>query len=1110
MFLGASLLLFGTGIALAADDVRVTSNVVVDGVQQGRAVTVTVLDNMGPVIGANVIVKGTTNGNITDLDGNAQLQNVPANAVIVVSYIGYVTREISVGNQTSISVTISEDTQALEEVVVVGYGTQQRKDITGSVAVVDTEAIHETPVATFAEALQGRASGVYIQSSGAPGSDTQIRIRGVGTVNNAGPLIVVDGVSDVPMSSVNPNDIETLQILKDASATAIYGAQGANGVIIVTTKQGDKGGRVSVSYAGYAGFAKMANDGYDVLNGHEAMEFEALGQTNAWEQRGKKAGAHPQFGSIHDGGLTMPYAIIPAGLSKDQVISQFGSIENWEAAYRPTAAAAYARSAYAQMIEDGYSEAEARQGTDWYDAVVQTGFIQDHQISLLGGFDKGSYSVSVGFSTREGTLKSSFFDRYNLRANTTFNPNKYITIGQNTNLSVQESGGDRGDGGEGSVYAKTYTMQSWLPVYNIGGDFAGSRASMGGRDVTSAYVAYEQSLATSRNFRGQSTVFAEVKPIEGLTIRTQYGATLSGSWSNSFSPVTIMHNKEGRGNNSFNESASYSFGWQWTNTASYTRTFNEDHTMTVVVGSEALDQNQGRSVSATRINYDFEKDPNTWQINNGSSSSLSNSGSINSHTTMFGLFGRADYSYQGKYLVTATIRRDASSRFSEANRWGTFPSVSVGWRMSDEAFMEPTRSWLDDFKWRAGYGTTGNSNIDAYNWAYQYGTSNDYLYAIDGSDSGNSQGYHVTFLGDPNAKWETVKSLNVGFDATALGNKLNFSFEWYIRTTTDMLVDANFSSLAGNASKPKVNVGELENTGFDMSIGYRDRIGDLRYNVTANLSTYKNEVKDLGGNTLYSSTRLSNINITRVGDPIGMLYGYQVDGIYKSVEDVMNYTNDKGEKVLPYGVASWEALDPADFIGRYKMKDVDNSGAIGAGDRTIIGNPHPDFTGGLNIGLNYKNWDLSTYLYFSIGNDIFKMYEFYTHYGALQSNYSKARRDGSWHPVTNPNGKYPLWATTAEEGPEANNEPHSMYIEDGSYLRMQTLSLGYTIPTNIIRKIGLERLRVYAQISNVFTITDYTGLDPEIRGGSNNRSMGQDFGAYGMPRQVLFGVNLSF
>ena len=467
VFLGASLFLCDGYPIIAAEVGDLTPNVGTRSLQQdGRRVICTISDKAGPIVGANVLVKGTTIGNISDMDGRVILDGVPSNAILVVSYIGYVSQEIPLkSSQTNVRIQLVEDTQALDEVVVVGYGTQSKKDITGSVAVVSTDAIHETPVATFAEALQGKASGVYISNSGGPSGETTIRIRGVGSLNSSDPLIVVDGVSGVDISSVNPNDIESMQVLKDASATAIYGAQGANGVIIITTKQGTRADRVRVSYNGYFGVPKMANSGYDLLNGWESMEFEELGQQNLYNYRGL-ATSHPQFGQIAatgGKGISMPYAIKPAGYSEQQIIDMYGSVEAWEKSYVDDGSSSWARSAYYQMLADGYSDAEARKGTNWYDEIVQTGKIQDHQISLVGGGEKATYSVSLGYTNREGTIQNSYFKRYSLRTNTTYNPNKYFTMGQNTNLAAMETGGESGRQGDANTFAKTYTMNSWDP-----------------------------------------------------------------------------------------------------------------------------------------------------------------------------------------------------------------------------------------------------------------------------------------------------------------------------------------------------------------------------------------------------------------------------------------------------------------------------------------------------------------------------------------------------------------------------------------------------------------------------------------------------------------------
>ena len=1084
--------------------------------QKGRTVKVTVKDAAGEIIGANVIVKGTTIGSITDMSGVAVIQDVPNGAILQVSYVGYTTVDVPLkNNQESIVVTLKEDAEALDEVVVVGYGTQAKKDITGSVAVVSRDDIQVQPVSTFAEALQGRAPGVYVNTSGGPSGETTIRIRGVGSMKGSDPLIIVDGVQDVDISSVNPNDIDSFQVLKDAAATAIYGARAANGVIIITTKQGNKAGKVRITYNGYISASQMANDGYPMMGAWESMKAEEQSQWNLVNYRGydKSQVAHQQFGSIANGELQMPYAIVPTGYSKDQIISEFGSIDNWVNSYNSETGPYYSRSAYYQMLEDGYSEEEAREGTNWFDEVTQTGISQNHELSVTSGNEKGQYAFSLGYTNREGTIKNSGFERYNMRLNTTYNPTKHFTIGQNTNIATMKITGERGRQGDANTFGRTYTMASWVPLYNVSGQFAGSVGG-GGRDVSAYSTVYNTADDWIRFLRLQSAVFAEVKDpwIKGLTVRTQFAASIRGGWDATMNERSIEYNKEGTSQNYFTESGSWYFDWQWTNTATYKTTFADDHDLTVMIGSEALKRNIGRNISGTRYDYVFESDPNTWTLDNGGTSNITNSGSMGEKYTMFGYFGRVDYSYQGKYLATFTVRRDASSKFSEKHRWGTFPSASLGWRISDEPFLQTARqSWLDDLKLRLGYGTTGNSNIGSYNYAFQYANENASLYSISGDNSGASTGYAMTNLGDTEAKWETVKMFNVGYDFTAFNNRLTSSFDFYVKNTSDMLVDANWTYLAGGAEKPSVNIGSMRNVGVDFSVGWRGKIGQVSYNVNANASWYRNEVTKLGSSNLYTSTRISELNITTVGQPIAMFYGYQLDGIYKSVDDVLNYKNDNGGTVTPYGTTE-ESLNAQSWVGHYKFKDLNNDGRIDQDDRTIIGNPHPDLTGGINIGINWKDWDLSTYLYYSIGNDLYAHYQYYTYWGNLSNVYSRDRVQNAWNPETNPNGTLPLWVS-GDTAPETTLS-HSGYIQDGSFLRMQTLTLGYSLPKSVVSKLNLSRIRVYAQLANVFTLTGYEGLDPEVRSNngdsSNDMMKGIDYGSYGMPKQYLIGLNVEF
>ena len=1086
---------------------------------QSGTVTGIVTDVDGePLIGVNVTVKGTTTGITTGIDGGYSLQPVTNQSILVFSYVGYIAQEIPLGNNRTINVQLLEDLRTLDEVVVVGYGTQVRRDISASITTVSAEDLKEIPVATFAEALMGMAAGVFISTTGAPGSQTTMRIRGVGSVNAgaAGPLVIVDGISNVDVNTINPNDIESFSILKDASATAIYGARGANGVILITTKQGLKdSGRVRVTYDGYIGLSTMANNGYDIMDAWEQMEFIQQGMINARDIRGVNPGSHAQFGTLDaNDKLSMPYAIRPAGYSQQQIIDRWGSVEAWVASYQPNGTNSWMRSAYAQMLADGYSEAEARKGTDWYNLVTQTGLIQNHSLSLQGGNgEKGMYSVALGVNTTEGTIKESYFNRYSLRVNSIYHPTKYLTFGFNVNLAVTENGGDRGGNSDGGGFGRTLTTQNWIPVYAVDGiNFAGTQASDGGRNRTPMVEIDSYGRETNRNFNGQASVYAELKPLTNLVIRTQYAPRMSGQWETSFSPITIMHDKEGRSDNSYSETARHSFSWQWTNTVNYNTTFNVDHSVSVVAGVEAVDENRlGRNLTGTRRDYIFENDPNTWTVSNGNTAQQTNSGSISTHTTLFGYFGRAEYSYKGTYIVTGSVRRDASSRFAEANRWGTFPSISGAWRLSDEAFMQPTRSYIDDLKIRVGYGTTGNSNTgndNAYNWAFPYGTSIDHAYDVAGANNSIYTGFGATALGDANAKWETVRSVTLGTDITALNQRLTVNFEWYTRQTTDMLVAANWSSLAGSATKPRINIGDMSNKGVELTVGWRERKRNFNYNISFNLSTYRNFITRLGSADIFQGSRIANQTITTSGQPIGMYYGYKVLGIYKNVDDVLNYQTN-GQTVLPYGAPGRDNYNPQNWVGRFIIEDVNGDGAITADDRTIIGNPHPDFSGGFNASIGYGNWDLSTQIFYQYGNDMIAQFKFYTHYGALQAPFARERRDLSWHPVTNPEGTLPLWALIGNEGDEAANQANSSYIEDGSYLRMRNLTLGYSLPRNTVRSIGLERVRLYLQVSNLFVLTKYSGLEPEVRT-SNEMNRGLDFGAYGQPRQYIFGVNISF
>ena len=930
----------------------------------------------------------------------------------------------------------------LSDVVVIGYGTQRKSDLTGSVTNVSSEDFNTGLVSSPEQLINGKISGVQIMSnSGSPTAGSTIRVRGGASLNASNdPLIVLDGVPLEQggisgndgnfLSLINPNDIESMTILKDASSTAIYGSRASNGVIIITTKKGNSD-KLKVTFS----------------------------TTNSIQTRTRMADM----------------------LSYDQFVNVVKT-----------------QGSAAQQALLGTAN------TDWNDQVYHNAFGTDNNLSLAGRIAPNwPIRVSVGYYNQDGLLKTDNAERFTGSLSLSpsfFDDHLKLTINAKGSLNKNQFANT-------SAIWGASTMNPTIPVYSGTDAFGGFTEAITGDGspvtggVRNPVGLLEQRDAHSKvvRFIGNFDVDYRLHFFPDLKLHATLGYDYAeGKGSEYVSPEAAQYYTTG--------GYYYPYGPQK----------NENRLLTLYANYNKFVDTLNSSFDAT-VGYDYQywksATPATTQMNAAGEIQTQYRASDQRHV-LLSYYGRLNYSYGSRYMLTATVRRDATSRFAQSQRWGTFPSLSLGWRMSDEVFMEKTRTWLDDLKVRAGYGTTGNSNIGAYNYAFQYATGNDYLYGITGADSGASPGYAISNLGDVNAKWETTKMFNVGLDVTALNNRLTGSIDYYIKKTSDLLVNANWSALAGNATKPKINIGDMQNKGLDFSVGWRDKVGDFSYSVNANISTYKNKVTQLGSSDLFTNTRLSKVNITTVGQPVAMFYGYQVDGIYTSEQDVLNYKTADGKTILPYAVADEASLNPQSWVGRYKIRDVNGDGKIGAEDRTIIGNPHPDFTGGVNLSVGWKGFDLSTFLYFSVGNDLYKHYQYYTHFGALQSNFSKDRLENSWDPVTNPDGIYPLWAGTSNEGTEAANESNSTYIEDGSYLRMQTLTLGYTLPKSILNKIKFEKIRVYGQVSNVFTLTGYSGLDPEVRSNnedsSNDMMKGIDYGSYGMPRQFILGVNISF
>lgn len=1085
-------LLVGSGYTLPAH-----ANEAVTNKPAIEKITGTVKDTRGEaLLGVNVIVQGTTNGTVTDLDGNFSLEVEP-NATLVFSYIGYITQAVQ-ATDVVINVVLREDSQSLDEVVVVGYSTQQKKDITGSVAVVDTKDLLASTGSSAAAQLQGKAAGVFIGTSGSPGSATMVRIRGINTVNDNGPLYVIDGVStrDQDLSSLNPNDIESMQVLKDASSAAIYGAQASNGVILITTKKGTKTGQPRLTYDGYFGATKTGKR-YDVMNSYDRLNTEWQAQKNGNDISGATAEgvlpSHVQFGTWSDSFVNhIPnYLTVTGSNGENQDPANYSYPDNMMAPFSDT---------------------------NWWDEISQTGIIQNHQVSLSGGTDKGQYTLSANYFGQEGTVIESYYNRYQMRANTSFNVREWLRIGENFTYSFSKNNGLDFSGTESSPYSWTYRASPWVPVRDIEGNYAGSKLAGTGnwQNPVAIQERNKDNYYTTNRIFG--SLFAEVDLYKGLTFKTNFGLDYRNDYYyriNKYNPEFSETTNE----NSLEEENNFNYRWVWTNTMTYNTRFGEDHALTVLVGTEAIRDGLGRRLYGRRTNYLYEDNIDTWTLNMGENNAQrSVESEYKGEYALFGLFGRVDYGYKDKYLLTGILRRDGVSRFSDTHRYGIFPSISAGWRISEESFMESSRDWLDDLKVRVGYGETGNSEIRvATNYANLYSTNTEKTnYDITGQNTSESMGYRLSTYGNKDTKWETNRMVNLGLDMTFASGKFSTTLELYHKKTSNMLVQASYSAFSGEAGSPYVNFGDITNKGIDFMFNYRDRKGDWSWDLSLNLSTYKNKVGRLSQADDYSlwgsGTRIEGyVTRTTKGHAISEFWGYKQEGFYETVEDVM--------KTIPIGFDGEMTVEEAQkWIGKFKFADTNGDGRLDSDDQTFIGSPHPDLTAGLNATITYKNWDLTMFFYSTIGNELYNNTKYFTDFWLFGGNKSTRMLDQSWVAGAN-NSKATLPVLDYNDG-YSGNYSNSYYVENASFLRMKNLVIGYTFPKEWLTKLTIQSLRVYLQAENLFTITGYTGLDPEFTNAYLRQSddsdnpvdlrKGIDMGGWPTTKRFLFGVNFAF
>ncbi|MEX2591975.1 MAG: TonB-dependent receptor [Anditalea sp.] len=1037
-----------------------------------RTVTGTVTDDLNEGLpGAAVLVKGTSTGTITDMSGNYSIEVPNDQAVLVFSFLGFENVEETVGSRSTIDVTLDQGVSALDEVVVTGYGSQSRREITGAVTSVDSEELLSLPATTFAQQLQGRAAGVTIVNDATPGGGATVRIRGFGTINNNDPLYVIDGVPTQNQGNLNPNDIESIQILKDASAASIYGSRAANGVIIITTKRG-KVGEPTISFDAYYGSQK-ADSEPDPLNAEELGRYLYLANVNAG-----RTPSHGQYSFGPNGEVTIPDYVFPSrGMEGDPEVNP---------------------DLYA--LEPGNIYPITRSAdTNWWDEVTRRAPIQSYQVSASGGTENGRYALSINYFNQEGIVNDIGYDRYSVRANTEFKAlNNRLTVGENLSVTVGNRKGGFGNGSAGNNAEQNAVFSSslqhpLLPVYDIMGNFAGSRGSNLGNNYNPVAVLSRAQDNRNLSLRAFGNVYASLDITDEIMVKTSLGVDATNRRARYIGRPQPEY-VEGNFVNSSTSENEYSYQWIWSNTLSYAKTFNDVHAFDAYLGIESIKE-FGEIFGAGRQRFAFEATPIISYLDLGDPNTATNFGRVVSDYRLYSQFGKINYAYDGKYLVQFILRNDGSSRFLQASRSATFPAFSLGWRLSDEPAVANALPFVSDMKLRYGWGKTGNQLIGDYNAYTTYrSTIFNAGYPIDGSVSTPALGFDAQRFGNPDARWETTTSNNLGLDAEFLDGKFFFELDIWNRVTTDMLFQVPINYGHGDAIAPFTNIGQMTNKGLDLNLGFNETAmgGELRYGVSANYSMYRNNVDKLDNNednVLFgASTRVPSVTVTQVGSPISSFFGYNNLGIFQNQEEVNAHP--------AYG--SYNA------VGKFKVEDVNEDGVITDADRTIIGNPHPDFTYGINLNVGYGNWDLTVFGNGSVGNDIFNYLNYWTDFNTFQGNKSKAALYDAWQP-DNPGGTLPIM----DSDDQISSRPSSYFVEDGSYFRLKNVQLTYNLPQATVNNIGLTRASVYFQGQNLVTITDYSGMNPEIQTGSNN-TIGFDGGYMPVSRNLILGLNVTF
>ena len=957
--------------------------------------------------GVSILEKGTTNGTITDADGNYSIKVTDKDAVLSFTFIGYEPKEIKVNGRSTIDVVMKEKAIGLDEVVVVGYGSQNKKDLTGSIGSVDVDELEGLPAPNIGEAVQGKIAGVQILNSGNPGTNPTIRIRGIGTIGNNDPLVVVDGMPlNGGLNQVNMNDVESMQVLKDASATAIYGARGANGVVIITTKQGSRG-ESSIKFDYSTGISQPTNM-VDVLNARQFVEYN-----NEMLQNGG-VDPNPDFSDP----------------------TSFG------------------------------------EGTDWLDALFRTGTKDNYTLSYTTGNEKSKVYTSFNYFNQQGTVISTAYERYIFQLNTDTEISDNISFGNNLKLNH-----DIKRSGETNIQNAMLSLPT-QPIRRADGDFSGPIGQpIYYGDVQNPIGKAKIVDNETRGYNIQGSIFGEVEFMKSFKFKSRFG--LEGNF---WKPVTWApeyewdaHTQE---NAYLSEESNQSLTFLWDNTLTYEKNFENGINLRSMLGTSAQ-ENRYEFISGSIQNFPSDQ---TQTLNNGVDQPTLNGTA--SEWSIFSYFARVNLNYYTKYYLTATVRRDGSSRFGEGNKFGTFPSVSTAWRISNEDFFNV--GFINDLKLRAGFGITGNQEIGNYSFASTYNT---HLY--------NFNGNYVTaavptVLPNPNVQWESQEQFNVGFDASMFDERVNLTVDGYIKNTKDMLVPQSVPVTSGYSDiyVPFINAGEIRNTGFEIKLKTKNiQREDFNWSSDFVFSYNENEVIDINSDVPMTTGSIGlNYNLSRIqnGQPVNIFYGYVQDGLFQNPQEVENHATQ-----VP-GDSPSNSTSPGDI----RYADLNQDGVITDADRAFIGDPNPDFIFSLNNTVNYKNFTLSVFLQGVYGNQIFNANRIFTEGMAVTTNQTAAvteRWTGEGTSNTMPRAVY--------GDPNNNSRASDRFVEDGSYLRVKSVRLGYNFPEKIFGKKYFKNATIFLSGQNLLTITDYSGFDPEVP------TSGIDNNFYPVTRTVSLGIN---